>query len=482
MNDWYLLILIAYFGLLLLIARITGRRSDNRVFFTGNHQSPWYLVAFGMVGATISGISVVSVPGMVGASQFGYLQTVLGFFFGYMVVAYVLLPLYYRLHLTSIYEYLNSRFGQEAHRTGSLFFVVAKLVSSATKLYVAALVLQQFVFDTWHVPFWITVSVCVLLMWLYTRRGGIRTIVWTDSLQTLFLVIALILMVIEAAQLLHLSGVEACRTVYASDWSRLFTFDDWHSRQNFFKQFLSGIFIVIVMTGLDQDMMQKNLTCRTLKESQKNMLWCGAAFLPVNLLLLTLGALLLLFASQQGIALPTQPDRILPFFAASYFHPITALFFVLGIIAASFSSADSALTAITTTISVDLLHIENRPLQQAERLRQGIHIGVSVVFVGLVLAFHALPNQSIIDTIYTIVGYAYGPLLGLFAFGLFTKKECKNRLIPLVATLSPLVTFGIQWLFTNYLDYSFGYELLMLNGLLTFVGLSLIREKLKVKS
>jgi SSS family transporter len=466
---------MVYFGLLLLIAYVTGRRSDNRTFFTGNRQSPWYLVAFGMVGATISGISVVSVPGMVGASHFSYLQTVMGFFFGYLVVAYLLLPLYYRLHLTSIYEYLNNRFGKEAHKTGSLFFVVAKLVSSATKLYIAALVLQEFIFDAWHIPFWVTVSLCVLLMWLYTRRGGIRTLVWTDTLQTFFLITALILMVVDVIHLLNFSSSEAWRAISASDWSHTFTFDDWQSRQNFFKQFLSGIFIVIVMTGLDQDMMQKNLTCRTLKESQKNMVWCGAAFLPVNLLLLTLGALVLLFGQQNGVLLPEKPDQILPYIATSYFHPVTAFFFMLGIIAASFSSADSALTAITTTISVDLLRIEKRQATQAERWRQWIHLAVCVLFIGLVVAFHAMPNQSIIDTIYTIVGYAYGPLLGLFAFGLLTKQRCRNRLIPLVALLSPILTYGIQWACTHYLNYQFGYELLMLNGLITFVGLSLIR-------
>ncbi|HRS68304.1 MAG TPA: sodium:solute symporter [Paludibacteraceae bacterium] len=475
MSSWYLLILIAYFGVLLLVARVTRGRGDNSTFFTGNHQSPWYLVAFGMVGATISGISVVSVPGMVGASQFGYLQTVLGFFFGYVVVAYVLLPLYYRLHLTSIYEYLNNRFGSEAHRTGSLFFIVAKLVSSATKLYVAALVLQQFIFDAWHIPFWVTVTLCVVLMWLYTRRGGIRTLVWTDSLQTLFLVIALILMVVNMIQLVNSSTSDALRTVYESTWSHTFTLNDWHSHQNFFKQFLSGIFIVIVMTGLDQDMMQKNLTCRTLREAQKNMLWYGSAFIPVNLLLLTLGALILLFTQQNGVLLPEEPDQILPYIATSYFHPVTAFFFMLGIIAASFSSADSALTAITTTISVDLLRIEKRQATQAERWRQWIHLAVCVLFIGLVVAFHAMPNQSIIDTIYTIVGYAYGPLLGLFAFGLLTKQRCRNRLIPVIAIFSPLLTYIIQWLCNHYLNYQFGYELLMLNSLITFVGLWLIR-------
>jgi len=282
-------------------------------------------------------------------------------------------------------------------------------------------------------------------------------------------------MVVDVIHLMNLSSIEACDTIYASDWSDTFTLGTWGCRQNFFKQFLSGIFIVIVMTGLDQDMMQKNLSCRTLKESQKNMLWCGAAFLPVNLLLLALGALLLLFANTNGIPLPTQPDRILPYFAATYFSPITALFFILGIIAASFSSADSALTAITTTISVDLLHIETRSPQKAERLRRQIHIGVSLLFIGLVLIFNALPNQSIIDTIYTIVGYAYGPLLGLFAFGLLTKKQCRNKWIPVVAILSPLLTFVIQWMCSHYWGYQFGYELLMLNGLITFVGLGIIK-------
>ncbi|MBQ8720790.1 MAG: sodium:solute symporter [Paludibacteraceae bacterium] len=463
----YLTILLIYVAILLGVGYLTSRNgASNEAFFSGNHRSPWYLVAFGMIGASISGISVVSIPGMVIASEWTYLQTCLGFFFGYVAVAYILLPLYYKLKLTSIYEYLNSRFGSSSYHTGSMFFVIAKMVSSATKLYIAVLVLQHFIFDKWNIPFGITVIICVAIIWLYTHRAGIRTIVWTDTLQTLFFIVAISIMCYEAWQL-----ADVCLSTF--NFRRLtFNFEDWHSTQYFWKQFISGIFIVIVMTGLDQDMMQKNLTCRTLRESQKNMLSYGVAFLPINFILLLLGSLIIVYAQNYGITLPDAPDKIMPFMVSNVMSPIVGICFVLGIISASFSSADSALTSITTTLAVDIFGWKNN-----EKQRRMLHIGVCVLFAIIVILFGYTQNRSIIDTIYTIVGYAYGPLLGMFAFGLFTRYQVRDKLVPLVAIASPIICYIINLISTNYYNYQWGYELLLLNGTITFVGLFIIRNK-----
>ena len=462
----YLIILIIYIAVLLGVGYLTSRKStSNEAFFSGNHRSPWYLVAFGMIGASISGISVVSVPGMVVTSEWSYLQTCLGFFFGYIIVAYVLLPLYYKQKLTSIYEYLNGRFGSSAYHTGSIFFVIAKMISSATKLYIAVLVLQHFIFDEWNVPFWLTVIVCVAVIWLYTHRAGIRTIVWTDTLQTLLFIVAISIMCYEAWQL--------CNTEFATINSLFstFNFDDWHSTQYFWKQFISGIFIVIVMTGLDQDMMQKNLSCNTLHESQKNMLSYGIAFLPINFILLLLGALCVIYAQQSGIMLPEAPDKIMPYMASEIMSPIVGICFVLGIISASFSSADSALTSITTTLAIDIFK-----WKQNENQRRMLHISICALFAIIVILFGYTQNRSIIDTIYTIVGYAYGPLLGMFAFGLFTRYQVRDKLVPIIAIVSPLLCYTINSITSHYWGYYWGYELLLLNGLLVFVSLFLIKK------
>ena len=462
----YLIILIIYIAVLLGVGYLTSRKStSNEAFFSGNHRSPWYLVAFGMIGASISGISVVSVPGMVVTSEWSYLQTCLGFFFGYIIVAYVLLPLYYKQKLTSIYEYLNGRFGSSAYHTGSIFFVIAKMISSATKLYIAVLVLQHFIFDEWNVPFWLTVIVCVAVIWLYTHRAGIRTIVWTDTLQTLLFIVAISIMCYEAWQL--------CNTEFATINSLFstFNFDDWHSTQYFWKQFISGIFIVIVMTGLDQDMMQKNLSCNTLHESQKNMLSYGIAFLPINFILLLLGALCVIYAQQSGIMLPEAPDKIMPYMASEIMSPIVGICFVLGIISASFSSADSALTSITTTLAIDIFK-----WKQNENQRRMLHISICALFAIIVILFGYTQNRSIIDTIYTIVGYAYGPLLGMFAFGLFTRYQVRDKLVPIIAIASPLLCYTINSITSHYWGYYWGYELLLLNGLLVFVSLFLIKK------
>ncbi len=467
----YLIILIIYIIFLLGVGYLTSRKdASNEAFFSAEHRSPWYLVAFGMIGASISGISVVSVPGMVTTSGWTYLQTCLGFFFGYIIVAYVLLPLYYKLRLTSIYEYLNSRFGSSSYHTGSIFFVIAKLVTSATKLYIAVLILQHFIFNQWGIPFWVTTMICVTIIWLYTHRAGIKTIVWTDTLQTLFFIIAISVMCYEAYQLLN-EQHSAFKLLLFSNTTNTFVFDDWSSKQNFWKQFISGIFIVIVMTGLDQDMMQKNLTCSTLKESQKNMLSYGVAFLPINFILLLLGSLCVIYAQTQGIHLPSEPDKIMPMMASTIMSPIAGICFMLGIISASFSSADSALTAITTTLSIDIFRLKENNL-----LRKRVHFAVCLVFAIIVVSFGFTQNRSIIDTIYTIVGYAYGPLLGIFAFGLFTRYQVRDRLVPLVAIVSPLLCYIISTTTSYYWEYHWGYELLLLNGLLVFVSLFFIRK------
>ncbi|MDO4191420.1 MAG: sodium:solute symporter [Bacteroidales bacterium] len=477
MTPWITITIFAvYFILLIVVSRLTASK-DNASFFLGNRQSRWWAVAIGMVGASVSGISVVSVPGMVIHSGFSYMQTVLGFFFGYVAIAYVLLPLYYQLNLTTIYGYLNQRFGTTTHKTGSGFFIVAKMVSAATKLYVVVLVLQRFALDALHVPFGATTLVCVLLIWLYTHRGGIKTIVWTDLLQTVFMIAAIVCMLVEMYHLLGGSFLQSTTEVCRSELSDWFIWNDWRSPRHFTKQFISGIFIVIVMTGLDQDMMQKNLSCRNLKEAQRNVISYGMAFVPVNLLLLMLGALMIIYTQRNGITLPEHPDEMVPMFATTIFGKVASLCFLLGIIAASFSSADSALTAITTTFAVDILNIQQYDKAKSEKYRKLIHAGVCLLFVWVVQIFHLIDNKSIIDLIYTIVGYAYGPLLGLFACGLLTKIKINERYVTAVAILAPLLTFVIQYVTKQLWNYSFGYELLLLNALITTIGLFFIRQK-----
>ena len=483
MNGIYILLTIfIYFGLLLLVSKLTSRQSDNDAFFRGNRKSPWYVVAFGMVGASLSGVTFVSVPGMVRSIDMTYMQTVMGFFLGYLIIAHVLLPLYYKLNLITIYSYLKDRIGNRSYKTGAWFFFLSKIVGAAARLYLVCLILQHYVFDAYHVPFWITVTGIVLLIWLYTRRSGIKTIVWTDTFQTFCLLIALGLILYSVSNQLNVSFKEMSQLIVESDYSRIFVFDDWHSKQNFFKQFFSGIFITIVMTGLDQDMMQKNLTCKSLKDAQKNMYSYGLSFVPVNFLFLALGVLLLLLASQEGLSLPVMGDDILPYFAAEGRLGFAVLvFFTIGIIAAAFSSADSALTALTTSFSIDILDIANHSEQEGQSIRKKVHFVISLLFIGIILLFKAANNDSIIDAIYTIASYTYGPLLGLFVFGLFTKMQPRDRFVPYICVASPFVCFAIDRMVYAHTGYQFGYEMLMFNGLLTFVGLSLLSVKSKNK-
>ncbi|MBQ8520136.1 MAG: sodium:solute symporter [Bacteroides sp.] len=476
MNGIYILLtIIVYFGLLLLVAKLTSRRADNDAFFRGNRKSPWYVVSFGMIGASLSGVTFVSVPGMVRGIDMTYMQTVMGFFVGYLIIAHVLLPIYYKLNLTTIYSYLKDRIGRHSYKTGAWFFLLSKIVGAAARLYLVCLILQHYVFDALKLPFMVTVTGIVLLIWLYTRKSGIKTIVWTDSFQTFCLLMALGLILYEVGAQMNLDVSGMATAIQESDYSRIFVFDDWASKQNFFKQFLSGIFITIVMTGLDQDMMQKNLTCRNLKEAQKNMYCYGLSFVPVNFLFLSLGVLLVLLASQQGLALPEAGDDILPFFAAEGRLGFAVLvFFTIGIIAAAFSSADSALAALTTSFCIDIIGLENRSEKEAESIRKKAHLGISVVFIGIILLFKVANNDSIIDAIYVIASYTYGPLLGLFVFGLFTKMKPRDRFVPYVAVASPFVCFGIDRAVYASTGYQFGYEMLMFNGFLTFVGLTLL--------
>lgn len=468
-----ILTILSYFAVLLLVSRLTAKQSTNDTFYRGNRQSPWYLVAFGMIGASISGVTFVSVPGMVNTIGMTYLQTCLGFVLGYVAVAFVLLPIYYRLNLTTIYSYLQQRLGTRSYKTGAWFFLLSKMSGAAVKFYVVCMILQRFVLDALGIPFVITVLVLVALIWLYTRRGGIKTLVWTDTFQTFCMFMALIFIIVNVMSMLNLSVNEVVTTIVQDERSRVFVFDDWVSKQNFWKLFISGIFIVVVMTGLDQDMMQKNLTCKTLREAQKDMCTYGLAFVPANLLFLCLGVLLSMLAQQEGIALPSSGDELLPMFAATgKMGNMVVVLFTIGIVAASFSSADSALTALTTTYCVDI-----KEKADDEALRHRVHAGMSVVFIIFILLFRTFNSTNLIDAIYILVSYTYGPLLGLFAFGLFTKYQVTDRWVPYFAILSPILCYALNILAQQLWGYHFGYELLMLNGAFTFAGLYVTRKK-----
>ena len=465
-----LITILAYFAILFGISRLTSKKADNSTFYRANRRAPWYMVAFGMIGASISGVTFVSVPGMVLTSQMTYLQMCLGFIVGYLVIAFVLLPLYYRLNVTTIYTYLGQRLGQRSYLTGASFFLLSKMTGAAVRFYVVCIILQQFVFSPAGIPFAVNVVVMVLLIWLYTRRGGIGTLVFTDSFQTLCLFTALILIILSVIDQMHLSVSEAITTIANSEMSRIFVFDDWVSPHNFWKQFLSGVFVAIVMTGLDQDMMQKNLTCKTLRDAQKDMCTYGMAFVPANLLFLALGVLLTMVVGTE-----LKGDEMLPTFiqsvADTHLLPLTTYLFIIGIVAASFSSADSALTSLTTCFCVDILQQPDN-----ESLRKKTHVVMCGFFMLFILLFRQLNSTSLIDAIYILASYTYGPLLGLFVFGLFTKKQPNDRLVPYICIVSPLLCYALDMVAQRLWDYHFGYELLMLNGLLTFAGLYFTRK------
>ncbi len=475
-----ILILTSYFLLLFIISWFTGRNAKNDAFFLGNKKSPWYVVAFGMVGASLSGVTFISVPGWVGTSQFSYMQMVLGYLLGYFIVANVLLPVYYKLNLTSIYTYLNQRFGKVSYKTGASFFLFSRIIGASFRLYLVANVLQITIFNSFNVPFFITVAVTILLIWLYTFKGGIKTIVWTDTLQTLFMLIAVGFSIYYLSDAMNLNFSSLVTTIKESEYSRVWFFDNPKERSFFVKQFFSGAFITIVMTGLDQDMMQKNLSCKNIKDAKKNMYWYSAAFIPANLLFMSLGVLLYLFAAQYGIELPEKADNLFPIIATQGYLPkIVTAFFMLGLVAAAYSSADSALTSLTTSFSIDILNIQNRNFssQKKERIRKTVHVGISVLLGIVIIVFGALNNDSVISSIFTFAGYTYGPLLGLYAFGLFTKYTINDKWVWLIAVMSPLICILLNnYSETLFFGYRIGFELLIYNGIITFIGLLLLRK------
>lgn len=459
--------ILIYFCVLMVMERVTSRKSTNDTFYRGERKSPWYMLALGLVGASISGITFVSVPGMVIRQDMTYLQTCLGFIVGYFVVAFVLLPVYYRLNLTTIYTYLQKRLGRRSYKTGALFFLLSEMTGTALRFYVVCSILQRFVFGQAGIPFGVTVVLLVLLIWLYTRRGGIKTLVWTDTFQTICMMAALLIIIAEVVGKLDMTMGEAFSAVMADSHSRIFVFDDFVSTQNFFKQFISGVFIVVVMTGLDQHMMQKNLTCKTLRDAQKDMCVGGFFFVPVNFLFLALGVLLMMLAAKEGMAIPADSDELLPMFAASgWMGNLVLVLFSIGIVAASFSGTDSALTAVTTSFCVD---IKERPTD--ERLRRVAHLGVCALFALFILMFRVINSTSVIDAIYIVLSYTSGPLLGLFSFGILTRSRVNDKLVPYICVASPLICFAVDQLTTHLTGYKFGYELLLLNGILVFIGL-----------
>jgi SSS family solute:Na+ symporter len=467
-----------YFGFLLLIAWYTSRNAGNSAYFLGNKASPWYAVAFGLIGDSLSGVTFISVPGKVAADKFSYLQIVLGYVVGYVVIAEILLPLYYKLNLTSIYGYLRQRFGPNSQKIGAVFFLLSRLLGAAARLFLAASVFQLFVFDPWKIPFWLTVSATIGLILLYTYRGGIKTLVWTDTFQSTFLLLGVILSIVAIARSLDLSFGDLISTVKNSEMSQTF-FWDWRGTNYFWKQFCAGAFIAIAMTGLDQNMMQKNLSCRSLGAAKKNIYAFTSVMVLVNLLFVSLGVLLFHYAAAKGVEIPASTDKLFPMLALGHLGTFAAIVFVIGLTAATFSSADSVLTTLTTSFCIDLLGMEERKgMTEAQRtaMRHKVHVGFAVLLWLVILGFQAINSKAIIDAIFTLASYTYGPLLGLFAFGLFAKAKANDRLVPAVCVVSPLICYVLQQNSAAWFHgYKIGFELLILNGLLTFVGLWLIR-------
>ena len=470
------IVILTFFAMLMAVSYFTSKNVTSETFFTGNRNSPWYLVAFAMIGTTISGVTFISVPGEVGNSGWTYLQFLLGNFAGYWIVALVLVPLYYRLQLVSIYTYLDQRFGVRSYKTGSFFFLVSQTIGASFRMYLVAGVLQIAFFDAFGIPFWATVMFTIFMIWVYTFRAGIKTVVWTDSLQTLFILGSVGLTIVIISSKLNMSMGEMITTIEAHPYSDMFDWD-WRSKTNFFKQFIAGLGIVIVMNGLDQNMMQKSLTCKNQKDAQKNLYWFSFAFIISNLLFLCLGVMLYIFAQQKGIALPTKSDDLFPMLALQHFGVITGILFLLGIVSAAYSSADSALTALTTAFCIDFLNVDPKdPESKPKRIK--VHIAFCFIMFLVIILFRVINNDSVVTAVFKVAGYTYGPLLGLFAFGILTKKQVYDRWVPYLGLLSPVLTYVVNvnseaWLW----GYQFGFELLLLNGLIMFTGLWLLSKK-----
>lgn len=469
-----LLIFFCYFALLFIISHITSKNATNQTFYTANRRSPWFVVAFGMIGASLSGVTFMSVPGYVQTTQFTYFGVVLGYFIGYIIIALVLLPLYYKLNTTSIYQYLENRFGFYAHKSGSFFFIVSRLLGSSLRMYLVVFILYEFVFKAWGIPFWIPAIIFIALILLYTFKGGIKTIVWTDTLQTIFMLAAMIVMAFYILKTLDLSCIDAFKKVTSLGYTKLFE-TDWRAPNFFIKQIFSGIFITITMTGLDQDMMQKNLTCKTLRDAQKNMFSLSIAMIFVTFLFLVLGAILLLYSHETGMPLPEKSDAIFPNIAFNV-GTFTGIVFLIGLIAAGFSSADGTLTALTTSFCFDFLNFGKKENSKTEvektKIRKTVHVIFSILFLLLIIVFQPFHNDSLIKILFDIASYTYGPLLGLFVFGLFTKRKACDSWIPFIVLLSPILCFLLnRYSESLFNGYQFGFELLIINGFITFIGL-----------
>ncbi|MDP5120190.1 MAG: sodium:solute symporter [Spirosomaceae bacterium] len=488
-------ILLIYFLILIFISIRTSKGADTNSFFTANKEVPWYLVAFGMIGTSLSGVTFISVPGAVGAmvggdpenlKQFSYFQMVLGFVVGYFFIATVLMPIYYKLNLISIYSYLEKRFGKWSYKTGSAFFLLSRTLGAAVRLYVAASVLQIAIYDPLNVPFEVSVFITIALIWVYTFKGGIKTIIITDTLQTFFLIAAVGLTVYLISSEMNFSFAEMINSVNVSGYSQVFFFDGgWSDSRNFFKLFISGAFIAIVMTGLDQDLMQKNLTCKNIGEAKKNMFWFTVTLVIVNLLFLSMGALLYMYSQKNGLTIPAKSDDLYPFLALKHFGNFelgsggvfVAITFLLGITAATYASSDSALTALTTAFCIDFLDFGNKKEAERKRLKNITHIGFSVLFYIVVIIFHKLNSTDVISAIYSIASYTYGPLLGLFAYGIYSKNAVRDNFVPFICIAAPVITFGLVFLIETYSEYKFGFENLLLNGALTMLGLFIAKRK-----
>jgi len=484
MKPIYILSLIAfYFCILLLIAYLTGKSDSNETFFKANKKSPWYIVAFGMIGASLSGVTFISIPGWVESSQFSYMQIVIGYLFGYFVIAYLLIPIYYKLQITSIYEFLKQRFGTTSHKTGALFFFVSRILIASFRLFLVASVLQYFIFDSWKIPFEITVIFSVLLIWMYTFKSGIKTIVWTDTFQTIFMLSAVFATIYIITTKLNWSVLDVFTSEEFQKYSQVLFLDDFNDKRHVVKSFLGGMFIAIAMTGLDQDMMQKNLTCKNTKEAQWNVISLGFVLILVNFIFLTLGALLFIYAEKFRITIPiingsVKKDLLYPEIALNGDLGITVgIVFILGLIAAAYSSADSALTSLTTSYCIDILEIEKREKSQQKLVRKKVHIAISVLLILVVIVFRYFLEDNIISSLLQVVTFTYGPLLGLFAFGIFTKHVIKDKYVWIIALLSVVASYFINSFSSQLFNgYMFGYELIIINGLLTFIGLYLIRK------
>jgi len=476
---------LAYTVLIFAVSIYTSRKADNQSFFIGNKQSPWFVVAYGMIGASLSGVTFMSVPGWVGTTQFSYLMVVCGYMIGYTVIATVLMPMYYRLNLTSIYSYLEQRFGFWSYKTGAFFFILSRTLGASFRMFLVVNVLQVFVFDAWGIPFIVTVGIFILLIILYTLKGGIKTIIWTDTLQTTFMLLAVGISIYLISKDIHMNLRDMLSNVWASDYAKVVV-TDWHSKQFYLKQILSGAFIAIVMTGLDQEMMQKNLSCRNIGDAQKNMFSFSIVLFIVNLMFLFLGAILYIYASNHGISLPERTDDLFPMIAINYLGPFAGLVFIIGLISAAYPSADGALTSLTTSFTIDILGFNkksNWDEEEKKKIRYKVHIAFALLLLVVIVIFRAINDMAVIDKLLTVAGYTYGPLLGLYAFGLFTKFQVHDKRVPIVAIIAPIISYAISYYSVELFNgYKMGFELLIINGILTFLGLLIIHIKPSIKN